>query len=180
MKMTVTWDAPPCSLEELGSVANSSENTKVIAALSWKLFEVLLSPTDLTKKGSHSWWTFRFSRRWLWKLLSSGMLRWVVWYKLTDVQICFCLHHQGSNGTSENFYQLYGATSQETDIFIPFFLLSWRSQICHYTCTWPYVLMCRNALNLISCQILATEPPLPVHQLRVILASYAAHSGTWS
>jgi hypothetical protein len=50
----------------------------------WSLM-VLLQSRNAVDKLYFSWWDFRFSRRWVWRRLSSGMLRRVVSLKFMDV-----------------------------------------------------------------------------------------------
>jgi hypothetical protein len=65
---TVTLSYPPLTFRQLSEWG--SWNRKI-----W--YEVLNKYAE--------WWDFRFSRRRVWRWLSSGMLRHVVWYIWTDV-----------------------------------------------------------------------------------------------
>jgi hypothetical protein len=58
-------------------------------------------------------WYGNFRRRWR----SFGVLRRVVWYKLTDVSDIL---------TSVSFYRLHGAPSRKTVIFIPVSVRTWN------------------------------------------------------
>jgi hypothetical protein len=58
-------------------------------------------------------WHFRFSRRRVWRWLSSGMLCRVVWKIFTDVSEVLCCHHQGDEPCRSISTRLQDATSQK-------------------------------------------------------------------
>jgi hypothetical protein len=75
---------------------------------------------------SDNFWDFRFSRRRVWRLLSSWLFRRVVWYKFTDVSEVLAAYiiRASTSETSVSFYQIIWRNIPE-DSHLRFLVRDW-------------------------------------------------------